>query len=302
MNVFIFTALIAILIIIIFLILHMLSKAIYGRVKIYFDGKVDPEHILPEEEIKNQKQLFYLALIILCTLNLLYTLECHGFLSLFSGMFGLDINLSGILYGSDTGFIFFEAVDIVLSLFLSLNLDLKGKKRDRIIFLLLVPFGSLETFIFLFSHFTEYSWVILLDILHMIGMICFIRFSYRKFMNYSRNNALGQTILLFSVLMVITIIAIILTENMNILDSLNIFSNAFVSNGYDLVGTGILGKLNEMLIVWGGYILSGVGTATLTAAIIVRHFNYKFKEYDDMNRRFDELEEIIKNKKNNEKE
>ena len=89
---------------------------------------------------------------------------------------------------------------------------------------------------------------------------------------------------------------------MNILDSLNIFSNAFVSNGYDLVGTGVLGKLNEMLIVWGGYILSGVGTATLTAAIIVRHFNYKFEEYDDMNRRFDELEEIIKNKKNSKKE
>ena len=302
MNVFIFTALMAILIIIIFLILHKLSKAIYGRVKTYFNKKVDPKHILPEEEIKNQKQLFYLALIILCALNLLYTLECHGFLSLFSSMIGTDINLSGILYGKDINFIFFEVVDIVLSLFLSLKLDLKSRKTDRIIFLLLVPFGSMETFIFLFSHFTEYSWVILLDILHMIGMIYFIRFSYKKFMNYSRNNALGRTILLFSVLMILTVIAIIITENVNILDSLNMFTNAFASNGYDILGTTILGKLNEMLIVWGGYILSGVGTATLTAAIIVRHFNYKFKEYDDMNRRFDELEEIIKNKKNNKKE
>lgn len=302
MNVFIFTALMAILIILIFLILHVVSKAIYGRVKVYFNKKVDPKHILPEEEIKNQKQLFYLALIILCGLNLLYTLECHGFLSLFSGMLGTDINLSGILYGKDINFIFFEAMDIVLSLFLSLKLDLKSRKKDRIIFLLLVPFGSMETFIFLLTHLTEYSGIILLDILHMIGMIYFIRFSYKKFINYSRNNALGRTILLFSVLMILTVIAIIITENVNILDSLNMFTNAFASNGYDILGTTVLGKLNEMLIVWGGYILSGVGTATLTAAIIVRHFNYKFKEYDDINRRFDELEEIIKNKKNNKKE
>lgn len=75
------------------------------------------------------------------------------------------------------------------------------------------------------------------------------------------------------------------------------FTNAFASNGFAVLGTSALGKINEMLIVWGGYILSGVGTASLTAAIIVRHFNYKLEEYDDMNKRFDELEEMIKNKK-----
>ena len=61
-------------------------------------------------------------------------------------------------------------------------------------------------------------------------------------------------------------------------------SNAFTSNGFTVLGTSILGKINSLVLVWSGYILSGVGTATLTAAILTRHFN----------KRFDELEEMIK--------
>ncbi len=55
-----------------------------------------------------------------------------------------------------------------------------------------------------------------------------------------------------------------------------------------------------------GFILSGAGTATLTAAILMRHFKGKFKDYDDkfddLSNKFDEvndnlekLEELIKN-------
>jgi hypothetical protein len=42
--------------------------------------------------------------------------------------------------------------------------------------------------------------------------------------------------------------------------------------------------LNSIFLVWGGYILSGAGTATLTAAIMTKQFNKKF----------DKLEELIK--------
>ena len=62
-------------------------------------------------------------------------------------------------------------------------------------------------------------------------------------------------------------------------------SNAFTSNGYAVLGDTPIGKLNSLFLVWGGYILSGVGTATLTAALLSRHFN----------KRFEELEELIKN-------
>ena len=46
--------------------------------------------------------------------------------------------------------------------------------------------------------------------------------------------------------------------------------------------------MNSLFLVWGGYILSGVGTATLTTALLSRHFN----------KRFEELEEMIKNNNN----
>jgi hypothetical protein len=43
-----------------------------------------------------------------------------------------------------------------------------------------------------------------------------------------------------------------------------------------------VGKLNSIFLVWSGYILSGAGTATLTAAIIIRHFNKKFNKLEEM--------------------
>ena len=62
-------------------------------------------------------------------------------------------------------------------------------------------------------------------------------------------------------------------------------SNAFTSNGYAVLGDTPIGKLNSIFLVWGGYIISGVGTATLTAALVSRHFNKKFED----------LEELIRN-------
>ncbi len=79
-------------------------------------------------------------------------------------------------------------------------------------------------------------------------------------------------------------------------------SNAFTSNGYAILGTTIAGKINALILVWGGYVLSGVGTATLTAAILMKHFNHKFEENERLNKELKEsiqnLEELIKNKEN----
>ena len=44
-------------------------------------------------------------------------------------------------------------------------------------------------------------------------------------------------------------------------------SNAFTSNGYAILGTTPGGKINSVILVWSGYIISGAATATLTAAI-----------------------------------
>ena len=59
-------------------------------------------------------------------------------------------------------------------------------------------------------------------------------------------------------------------------------SNAFTSNGYTVLGNTIPGKFNSVLLVWSGYILSGVGTATLTAGILIKHFNSRFEKLEKM--------------------
>ena len=58
-------------------------------------------------------------------------------------------------------------------------------------------------------------------------------------------------------------------------------------------------RLNSLLLVWGGYILSGVGTATLCAAIISRHFNKKFEAMDE---NINKLQETVNSLKNEKKE
>ena len=108
---------------------------------------------------------------------------------------------------------------------------------------------------------------------------------YDKFRQYTESNGLSLTILVLFVLIFISFIITQIVEGVNPLDYLVMVSNAFTSNGYAILGDSMAGKINSLALVWGGYILSGVGTATLTAAILMRHFNHKF----------DEMEKLIKN-------
>ena len=59
-------------------------------------------------------------------------------------------------------------------------------------------------------------------------------------------------------------------------------SNAFTSNGYAILGNSTVGKINAIILVWGGYLLSEVGTATLASAILIRHFNRRFEKLEKM--------------------
>ena len=71
-------------------------------------------------------------------------------------------------------------------------------------------------------------------------------------------------------------------ENRNPLDSLVMVSNAFTSNGYAVLGNSVVGKINSLLLVWGGYVISGAGTATLTAAILLKYFNRRIKRLEKL--------------------
>ena len=212
----------------------------------------------PEEEIHSLRQVFYLIMMGLFFINILYSL---------------------VFVTSDV--IYFVFYDLILSLYVAIELD-KSTLKNKILLLLLIPYGSL-TFL-MYGN----SLVGLLDIIHVPVFIYFIKVYFDRFREYTESNGLGITIILLFSIVFLSFLFTQISEDVNALDALVMVSNAFTSNGYAVLGHTIPGKLNSVLLVWGGYILSGVGTATLTAAILMKHFN----------NRLDELEELIK--KNNE--
>ena len=214
---------------------------------------------LPKEETQTLKQVFYLIIITLCFVDILYSL---------------------VFWSSDDFYRHFIFYDVLVSLICCLAIK-KDTLTEKIILIFLIPLSSL-------LHSTLDDPAILLVILlavHFIGLAYVIKVYYGKFIHFTESNGLGISILLLFGLVFVSFIFTSFAEGKNLLDSLVMVSNAFTSNGYAVLGDTPIGKLNSLFLVWGGYILSGVGTATLTTALLSRHFN----------KRFEELEELIKN-------
>ena len=258
--------------IIIFLLLVAIGTVVYKKVMSSSNAISNLGEVLPEDEIHTLKQVFYLILMALAFIDILYSII------------------------SSEGFIYFVIFDIALSLFLAITLD-KSSSKGKILLLLLVPFDSIN-FLLFGSLLISY-----IDIVHVLVFLYFIKFYYVKFRQYTESNGLSITIVILFALVFISFIVTQIVEGVYPLDSLVMVSNAFTSNGYAVLGTSMAGKLNAIVLVWGGYILSGVGTATLTAAIIMKHFNHKFEEAEKSNQELKEsiknLEELIKNNASN---
>lgn len=214
----------------------------------------------PEEEIFELRQIFYLAMIVIFFINMLYIL---------------------ISWGPET--INIAYVDILISLYLASTIK-RDSFKNKLLFLLLVPIGSIS-----FIIIGAVTWVGLLDLFHAPVFLYFIKVYFKKFMDYTETNSLGITIiLLFSIIFVSFIITMIV-EHVSPLNSLVMVSNAFTSNGYAVLGSSGWGKINSIFLVWSGFILSGVATATLTVAIVMEHVDESF----------DRLEQLAKKNKKN---
>ena len=247
-----------VIVIIIFLVLVDIGTFINNRFKNNPHSLLNSREYLPEEEIHTLKQVFYLAMMSFCFIDLLYS----------------------FITFSQYDIIYVAIFDIILSMFIAVTLIDKKSLKGKLLILLLVPYGSLNYLLF-----DQISLLYLIDLIHIFVLIYFIKIYYYKFREYSESNGLGIAVVLLFVLIFISFLFTQVFEGVNPLDSLVMVSNAFTSNGYAILGDSIMGKLNAIVLVWGGYILSGVGTATLTAALLTKHFN----------RRFDELEELIRN-------
>ena len=185
---------------------------------------------------------------------------------------------TAIFYKNDLFIV--SILEIVLTVYIGTTLDY-STWRDRILFFLLIPFGS-----FAFLLFGKQDFAIL-DIIQILVYVYLIIVYYYKFKDYTKSNSLGIAIVLLFAIIFFSFINTTFSEGVEPLDAIVMVSNAFTSNGYAILGKTPFGKLNSILLVWGGYILSGVGTATLTVAILQRNFN----------KRIDELEKLIKEKK-----
>lgn len=252
--------LLTIFIIIIFSVLVFGLKFTLNKIENSSNRIFNLNEYFPEDELHTLRQVSYLVMMFLCIIIIFYSFYT-------------------LIYKNNDLYLF-VFIEIILSIYLASKLEEKSVK-NAILFFLLIPFGSIDLFI------TGGSLVTLFDLVHMCIFIYYIKVFYFKFMEYTENNGLGIAIILLFGIIFISFFTTIFAEGVAPLDAISMVSNAFTSNGYAILGKTSVGKFNSLFLVWGGYILSGVGTATLTAAILKKHFN----------KRFDELEELIK--KNN---
>ena len=139
----------------------------------------------------------------------------------------------------------FAIFDIVISLICCLNLDYETVKEKIIIFCL-IPFSSI--------YFLVFGWmsIDILDFTHISIFIYLIKLYYVKFDRYASSNGLGLTILLLFLIIFVSLFVTSFSENVNLLDSFVMISNAFTSNGYAILGNSLIGKINSIVLVWGG--------------------------------------------------
>ncbi|WP_405290938.1 hypothetical protein [Methanobrevibacter sp.] len=222
---------------------------------------------LPEEEVHTLRQVAYLALMTACFINVMYTL---------------------IYVNTDT--IYFAVLDITLSLYIAATID-KSKTICKLFVLLLVPYGALHYLLF------GSPLIGLIDLIHVPVFIYFMKYYYDKFDEYTELHSLGIAIVLLFTIIFVSFIITSLVEAKTPLDAIVMVSNAFTSNGYVVLGHTDVGKINALVLVWMGFILSGAGTATLTAAILMRRFKGKLKDYDDkfedLSNKFDEVNDNL---------
>lgn len=235
----------------VFLVLTVLAEFIIKRLKgtNYFLSVND---MLPEDEVHSLRQVFYLILMALCIVNIFYALTIS------------DINL-----------VYLAIFDVALSLYFAVTLD-KSSTKNKVLWLLLVPYGALSFILF------DKENLFVFAVIHIFVFIYFGKQSFDKFREYTSSNGLGVTIVLLFIIIFGGFFVAQYSENANALDSLVIVSNQFTGNGYGIFGETILGKLNSLLLVWGGYVMSGVSAATLTAAILTRRFKREFEELKEL--------------------
>ena len=251
--------------ILIFGVLFAVGKFIYQKMSDSESRVLNPSEYFPQQELETLRQVFYLIMMMIFFVFILYIMMVQA----------KEILPIAVL-------------QVILSIYVALTLDY-SKWYNKILFFLLVPYESLVMIVS-----GDYLSLGPIYIIHVLVYAYFIKVYFTKFWKYTETNGLGITIVLLFTIVFASFIVTLFAEGVEPLNSAVMVSNAFTSNGYAILGQSGIGKLTSLVLVWSGYIISGVGTATLTAAILLRHNQKREKE---LNERLDELESLIKNNK-----
>ena len=249
--------------ILIFGALFIAGKLISKRVNDSENRALDPLEYFPEEEFQTITQFFYLIMMLIFFIFILYIIAVQG-----------------------NDFVGIAVLQVIVSLYVALILDYNSWS-NKIFFFLLVPYEAIAILVF-----NDALGIWPIYVIHILVYAYLMKFCYDKFKEFTQSNSLGITIVLLFSLIFISFIITSIVEGVDPLNSLVMVSNAFTSNGYAILGNSGIGKLTSLVLVWGGYVISGVGTATLTAAILLK---YHHKREEELNKRLDELESLIKN-------
>ncbi|WP_432645552.1 hypothetical protein [Methanobrevibacter sp.] len=233
----------------------------------------DRDKILPQEELETLQQVFYLIMGALLLLNVL-------------------------------NFLFFEnktQIELVfLDIFVSVIscMVIYDKGFNKLVLIGLMPLQTLIGMTYLYFGISlnirndVNMFFFVLTLIHVVAGIYFTRYYFKKFLHFTKVKGLGYTAVLLFIILGIAFVFTIFTEGTGVLDSVVMVSNAFTSNGYAILGNSSLGKFTDVVLVWSGYVLSSVGTATLSFALLKRYFDRKINKLE---------EEVKKQSETNEK-
>ncbi len=248
----------------IFIILCFIGEQIK---KIIFNHshKADFDEYLPKEEILTLKQVLYLVLIMFIYISIINFFYVRFF----------EVNSNLLLINS--------IIDIIVATTVA-AIFYDGTTRSRILCILIMPLVSISYLVFGESLLGYWNFIRIPILLYVVIKL------YHRFIEYTEENRLEKLILILISIVFTCLVVTIIVENQNPINSLGMVSNAFTSNGYAVLGGSPGGVLTSTFLVWSGYIISGVGTATLAAAIVHRNSKRKFEKLEE---KIDNLERIL---------
>ncbi len=249
----------------IFIILCFFGEQIKKYLFEHYKEIMNPKEFLPKEEIFSLKQVHYLILILfiyICIINFFF----DRFFTVSNELFLIN-----------------SLIDIIVSTYIVVAFY-DCSLRSRIASIFLMPLASISALVFGATLLGYWDFIRIPTLLYMVVLL------YHRFLDYTDENGLEKLILILVSIIFTCLVLTILLENQNPINSLAMTSNAFTSNGYAVLGDTLGGILTSTFLVWSGYILSGVGTATLAAAIVHRNSKKKFEKLEE---KIDNLERII---------